>query len=77
VIDAVTAVLLLPLVEGAATAIGAGVVCGTFVGASFGALNGWSRKVVEGDALRMGFQGALWTLGIGLYDLCNVYASSL
>ena len=71
------AILLLPLVEGAAIAIAAGTVCGTFVGATLGALNGWSRRVVEGNALRMGFQGAVWTLGIGLYDLCNVYASSL
>ena len=70
-------ILLLPLVEAMATAIAAGVVCGTFVGATLGVVNGWSRKVVESDALRNGYHGALGTLGIGLFDLCNVYAASI
>lgn len=76
-IDSVTVIFFLPLAEGAATAIAAGVVCGTFAGTTLGALNGWPRKVVEADALRTGFIGAAGTLGLGLLDLCNVYISSL
>jgi hypothetical protein len=70
-------ILLLPLFEKAAAAIAAGVVCGTFGGATLGAIYGWSRKTVEGDALRNGYLGALAALAVGLYDACNVYATSV
>jgi hypothetical protein len=61
----------------AATAIGAGVVIGSFVGATGGALHGWTRKQVEGNTLRDGYVGALVVLGFWLCRECIVYAIRL
>jgi hypothetical protein len=64
-----------PVIEAAATAIGAGVVVGGFAGASAGVFYGWSRKQVENHALRDGYIGAVIVLGIWLFDQCIVYAT--
>lgn len=53
------AAFFLPLIEGAATAIGAGIVIGTFGGATTGFVFRKSRKEVEGHTLRNGYYGAL------------------
>ena len=63
---------LVDLVKDAATVIAAGIVVGTFVSASAGLLNRWSRRQVERDALRDGHIGALIVFGIWVLDLCNV-----
>jgi hypothetical protein len=66
-----------PIIEGAATAIGAGVVVGGFVGASAGVLNGWSRRQVEADALRISYIGSAAVLALWFLDQCVVYATAL
>jgi len=64
-----------PIIEGTATAIGAGVVIGGFLGASAGMINGWSRREVERGALRDTYGGALVALVFWALDQCIVYAS--
>jgi len=64
-----------PIIEGAATAIGAGVVVGGFLGATRGVLRGESRKQVESDALRDTYIGAAGVLAIWAFDQCIVYAT--
>jgi hypothetical protein len=64
-------------IEAAATAIGTGVVVGGFVGATVGMAYGWSRRQVEGNALRDGYIGALLTVAAWLIDVCIVYVTSL
>lgn len=70
-----TTEIFTPVIEGAAAAIGAGVVLGSFVGASMGVLNGFSRKQVEGNGLRDGYFGASVALVLWLLDQCIVYAT--
>jgi hypothetical protein len=70
-----TTEIFTPVVEGAATAIGAGLVIGGFLGASRGILQGRSRKEVEGNALRDTYFGAAWALGLWTFDQCIVYAA--
>ena len=60
------------LFEVAATAIGAGVLIGTFLGATTGLYNGRSRKEVEADSLRNGYWGAVMALLALLLDWRNV-----
>lgn len=64
-----------PIIEGAATAIGAGVVVGGFLGATRGVLQGQSRKQVEGDALRDTYLGAAGVFIFWAFDQCIVYAT--
>jgi len=64
-----------PTVESAATAIGAGLVVGAFLGASAGLLNGWSRRQVESDALWTSYFGSVIVLGLWVLDRCIVYAT--
>jgi hypothetical protein len=66
---------LISLFEEAAAAIGAGIIVGCFAGATGGFAFGWSRKQVEGNALRDGYIGALFAVGVWLLDACNVYAT--
>jgi hypothetical protein len=68
---------LVSLAEEAATAIGAGVVIGGFVGATGGVVYGWSRKQVESHALRDGYIGAVVVLCAWLSNLCIVYAARI
>ncbi len=68
---------LVKLVEEAATAIGAGIVVGGFLGATGGFVFGMSRVQVEDNALRDGYIGALFVVSAWLLDLCNVYATSI
>jgi hypothetical protein len=63
------------LFEAVATAIGSGVVVGSFVGASMGIRYGLSRKQVEGRALRDGYFGAVAAICCLPIDLCIVYAA--
>lgn len=63
------------LFEAAATAIGSGVVVGGFAGATAGIRYGWSRKQVEGHALRDSYLGAVAALCCLPVDLCIVYAA--
>ena len=49
---------VLPFIEAAATAIGGGILIGTFMGATKGLFSRRSRKEVEGDSLRNGYWGA-------------------
>jgi hypothetical protein len=72
-----TAEIFTPIIEGAATAIGAGIVIGGFLGASGGALRGWSRRQVERNALRDTYVGATWVLAFWVLDRCIVYATSI
>lgn len=72
-----TVEIFTPIVESAATAIGAGIVIGGFAGASGGALRGWSRKQVEHNALRDSYIGATWVLALWVLDRCIVYATSI
>jgi hypothetical protein len=72
-----TAEIFTPIIEAAATAIGAGIVIGGFLGASGGALNGWSRRQVEGDALRDSYFGAAGGLASWVLDQCIVYATAI
>lgn len=65
-----------PIIEAAATAIGAGVVVGGFLGATAGAVGGWSRRQVERDALRDSYFGASGALALWVVDQCIVYATS-
>lgn len=65
------------LFEAAATAIGTGAVVGGFLGATGGVFFGWSRKQVEGHALRDGYLGAVSAIGGWFFDLCIVYATSI
>lgn len=64
-----------PIIEAAATAIGAGIVMGGFAGASAAVIYGWSRKQVEGHALRDGYIGAVAVFGLWVIDQCIVYAT--
>ena len=66
-----------PMLESAATAIGAGIVIGGFVGASGRTLRGWSRKRIEETALQDSYIGAAWVLGLWILDHCIVYAASI
>jgi hypothetical protein len=66
-----------PIIESAAAAVGAGVILGGFVGASAGMASGWSRRQVEGDALRDTYHGAALALTLWLLDQCIVYATSI
>ena len=59
----------------AASAIGAGVVIGGFIGATGGVVNGRFRKQVEADALRDGYFGAVGILAGWLVNICIVYAT--
>lgn len=70
-----TAGTFTPIIEGAATAIAAGVVVGGFLGATRGALRGQSRKQVEGDAFRDSYFGATGVLAVWVLDQCIVYAT--
>jgi hypothetical protein len=54
------------LLELVATAIGAGILVGGFVGA----IGGWSRKAVEGDSLKNGFYGGVAGLVCLIADSC-------
>jgi hypothetical protein len=72
-----TVEIFTPIIESAATAIGAGIVIGGFVGASGGAFRGWSRKKVERNALRDSYIGATWVLALWVLDRCIVYATSI
>jgi hypothetical protein len=72
-----TAEIFTPIIEAAAVAIASGVVLGGFGGASAGVLNSWSRKQVEGDALRDGHIGATFAFCLWLLDQCIVYATSI
>jgi len=63
-----------PIIESAATAIGAGLVVGGFLGASRGMLRGQSRKQVEGYALRDTYAAAAWVLALWVFDQLIVYA---
>jgi hypothetical protein len=67
---------LVSLFEEAATAIGAGIIVGSFAGATGGVVFGWSRRQVEGNALRDGYFGAAFVLGAWLFHQCIVYAAS-
>lgn len=71
-----TAEIFTPIIE-AAAAVGSGVVLGGFCGASAGALNGWSRRQVEGNGLRDGYIGASMALVFWVLDQCIVYATSI
>lgn len=66
-----------PIIESAATAIGAGIVVGGFAGASNGVFRGLSRKHVEGTALRDSYAGAAVALAFWTLDRCIVYATSI
>jgi hypothetical protein len=70
-----TAEIFTPVIEGAAAAIGSGVVLGSFGGASVGVLNGLSRRQVEDNGLRDGYFGASIALMFWLLDQCIVYAT--
>jgi hypothetical protein len=72
-----TAGIFVPLFERAATAIAAGVVVGSFAGATRGFISGRSRKQVEGNALRDGYFGAVILLCLLLLDQCIIYAASI
>ena len=61
----------------AATAIGAGIVVGSFIGATRGLVYDWTREQVEDNALRDGYWGAVLVLGLWLLRLCIVYATGL
>ncbi len=64
-----------PIIESAATAIGAGVVVGGFLGATRGVLRSESRKQVEGAALRDSYIAAAVVLAVWVVDQCIVYAT--
>lgn len=64
-----------PIIQGAATAIGAGIVIGGFLGASRGVLRGQTRKQVEGEGLRDTYFGAASVLVVWAIDQCIVYAT--
>jgi hypothetical protein len=66
-----------PIIEAIATAIAAGVVVGGFLGASAGALNGWSRREVEQNALRDTHWGATAAFACWVADQCIVYITSI
>ena len=70
-----SAEIFTPIVENAATAIGAGVVVGSFLGATRGVLRGQSRKQVEGAALRDTYFGAAGVFIAWAFDQCIVYAT--
>jgi len=53
---------LFPLIEDSAKAIGAGILVGTFLGATRGVIEGRSRRSVEATSLRDGYAGALVAL---------------
>lgn len=63
---------LLPLIETVATAVGAGVIVGTFGGATAGFLLRRSRSEVEGNTLRDGYFGALTALMTWIIEGRNV-----
>jgi len=66
-----------PIIEGAATAIGAGMVVGGFSGATRGVIRSESRKEVEDDALRATYLGAVVALASWAVDQCIVYAKGI
>jgi hypothetical protein len=66
------ATFVLPLIEGAATAIGAGIVIGTFGGATAGLIFRRSRREVEGHGLRNGYYGALIAITAWVLEGRNV-----
>ncbi len=66
---------LVSLFEEAATAIGAGVIVGSFAGTTGGVVFRWSRRQVESHALRDGYIGAVVVLCAWLLNLCIVYAT--
>lgn len=70
-----SAEVLVTFAKDAASAIGAGVVVGGFIGTTGGVINGRSRKQVEADALRDGYFGAVGILAGWLVNLCMVYAT--
>lgn len=65
-----------PIIESAATAVGAGLVLGAFAGASSGVTNGRSRREVEGSTLRDSYFGGAGVLVLWIVDQCIVYATS-
>lgn len=66
-----------PVIESAATAIGAGVMLGAFAGASSGLAHRRSRRQVEEGALRDSYSGGAGVLGFWILDQCIVYAASI
>jgi hypothetical protein len=67
--------IVTPVFEALARAIGAGVVVGGFAGATGGVVFNWSRRQVEGHAMRDGYFGAVLAVFGLLVDLCIVYAA--
>jgi hypothetical protein len=65
-------VTVLPFFEAAATAIGAGILIGTFLGATGGVVKQRSRKEVERDSLKHGYLGALGAIVVLLAESGNV-----
>jgi hypothetical protein len=63
---------VLPYIEAAATAIGAGILIGTFWAATVGLLNGRTRKSVEADSLRYGYFGAVFAVLMLILEIRNV-----
>jgi len=68
----IAAGFLLHLIESAATAIGAGILIGTFWAGTVGLVKGRSRKSVEGDSLRYGYIGALVAVLALIVEIRNV-----
>ena len=64
--------LVLPFIEAAATAIGAGILIGTFLGATGGVVKHRSRTEVERDSLKHGYWGAAAALLLLLAEGRNV-----
>jgi hypothetical protein len=62
----------LQLMESAATAIGAGILIGTFWAGTVGLVKGRTRKSVEGDSLRYGYIGALVAVLALIVEVRNV-----
>jgi hypothetical protein len=63
---------LLPLIESAATTIGAGIMVGTFGGATAGVILRRSRREVEAKALRDGYFGAAAAVAVWILEGRNV-----
>ena len=64
--------IVLPLFEAVATAIGAGILIGTFWAATVGLVKGRTRKSVEGDSLLFGYIGALVAVLALIVEIRNV-----
>jgi len=61
--------------EAAATAVGAGILLGSFVFGAVAFLGGASREELERRVLRDGYLGGLLAVGVGLVDLVLRYGA--